>query len=306
MTCPFCKKEIKDNAQFCPFCGNKIPDSTVHIRASTNVNDSQRVRYCKNCGKPCSPGQVFCPDCINSLSAGEERNNKKRKSFPIFPLIILMILLLAGGLLGLSFATGLLSVPGFSGVKGNNDNQDTHPELSTTDEEDLEGDQSNSVEIAVIGDSSDKKTSEQRHRYEVISADISWINANRAAKEAGGHLATITSADEYTEICRIASESGLKYLWIGAYLTSTDMNWGDKGTWVTGESWDYEKWYPGEPSIEDTDGTKENYLCIWNVLYDERDIGWTFNDQRNDIVKDFPECAGKVGYIIEYGDGFSS
>ena len=52
--------------------------------------------------------------------------------------------------------------------------------------------------------------------------------------------------------------------------------------------------------IDTTDNEEELYLCLWNAKYNDSEIGWTFNDQRNDIVGAFPSISGKVGYIIEF------
>ncbi|HCT90573.1 MAG TPA: hypothetical protein DF613_04195 [Lachnospiraceae bacterium] len=137
------------------------------------------------------------------------------------------------------------------------------------------------------------------HTYEVLAGDMSWQEAKSICEEKGGYLATITSKAEYKEVCKLADKSDLTYLWIGASLQSDADEW-SAISWLTGEEWSFEKWYPGEPSKEDADGTKEYYLCLWNAKYDDEDIGWTFNDQRNDIVGAFPSIAGKVGYICEY------
>lgn len=135
--------------------------------------------------------------------------------------------------------------------------------------------------------------------YEIIAGDLSWHEAKLACEERGGMLASINSAEEYQKICSIASESGLRYLWLGACLYSADDEWAN-ATWLTGEPWSYEIWYPGEPSKEDADGTKEYYLCLWDAKYDGEEIGWTMNDQRSDIVADFPTVSGKIGYVCEY------
>ena len=35
---------------------------------------------------------------------------------------------------------------------------------------------------------------------------------------------------------------------------------------------------------------------MWNV----QQSGWTFNDQRNDLLSVLPQVSGKVGYVIEF------
>lgn len=146
---------------------------------------------------------------------------------------------------------------------------------------------------------SESKAPEIIHTYEVIAGDLSWEDAKNACEERGGYLATITSEEEYEKISEMADRSGLTYLWLGAKLQSDTEEWKQAG-WITGEDWTFDNWYPGEPSRQDTDGTKELFLCMWKAKYNEEEIGWTFNDQRNDIVGAFPKIAGKVGYVCEY------
>ena len=154
--------------------------------------------------------------------------------------------------------------------------------------------------IASYGDTARAGGSGKVSTYQVVAKDISWADAEREAEAAGGHLAVITSREEYDKICSLADESGLTYLWLGAKLDSISENWDEKG-WITGERWTYDNWYPDEPSkIDASDNAEELYLCMWNVKYNGSSLGWTFNDQRNDIVADFPEVSGKIGYIIEF------
>lgn len=145
----------------------------------------------------------------------------------------------------------------------------------------------------------EQETKNTVHHYEIVAADISWRDAKTACEERGGYLATITSQEEYDQICELANPSGLTYLWLGATLYSDDDEW-ENDSWITGESWTFDNWYPGEPSKHDTDGTNEFYLCLWNAKYDGNDIGWTFNDQRNDLVTAFEFTKGKVGYVFEF------
>lgn len=136
--------------------------------------------------------------------------------------------------------------------------------------------------------------------YQYVKKDISWNEAEWEAENVGGHLAVITSEEEYNKVCDIANESGLKYIWIGARIDSISDDWSDNG-WITGEDWTFDNWYPNEPSRIDTnDNEEELYLCLWNAKYNDSEIGWTFNDQRNDIVGAFPSISGKIGYIIEF------
>ena len=141
------------------------------------------------------------------------------------------------------------------------------------------------------------KTTAHNSRYEVIKADVTWEEANRACISKGGHLATITSPEEEAEIIAVAESSLIERLWMGGYTTN-DINGNAVGHWVTGEQFGYQNWYSdSEPSRFDSDNAAEFYLMFWKI----GDV-WSWNDQRNDLVnsKYSKTYKGKMGYIIEY------
>ena len=183
------------------------------------------------------------------------------------------------------------------------ENQETDTKVQTKSETEYAETEENKKTVSESKEEtstvSESKAPEIIHTYEVIAGDLSWEDAKNACEERGGYLATITSEEEYEKISEMADRSGLTYLWLGAKLQSDTEEWKQAG-WITGEDWTFDNWYPGEPSRQDTDGTKELFLCMWKAKYNEEEIGWTFNDQRNDIVGAFPKIAGKVGYVCEY------
>lgn len=133
-------------------------------------------------------------------------------------------------------------------------------------------------------------------RYEFIKADVNWEDANTECIKRGGHLITITSDAEMAEAVKLAEANGASYVWMGGYTSVRSST--AYGHWITGEMFNFQKWYPGEPSRDDVDGTPEMYLMLWKVDSN----GWTWNDQRDDLFT--PELAhifkGKTGYICEY------
>ena len=123
--------------------------------------------------------------------------------------------------------------------------------------------------------------------YQLVAADVTWEEANYAANQAGGHLVTITSEEEYNKIVKLLGDTKLMYIWLGARSTNGTF------AWVTNEEFSYTKWYEGEPSGKDMDGTVEDCLCLWHVTSE-----WTENDQRN-ALNSVNGTSGKIGYIIE-------
>ncbi|NLT08240.1 MAG: VWA domain-containing protein [Ruminococcus sp.] len=134
-------------------------------------------------------------------------------------------------------------------------------------------------------------------RYEVVKADLTWEEANAECIKRGGHLITITSDDEMAKASKLAQDAGLKYVWMGGYTSIRGSS--AFGHWITGENFNYQKWYPGEPSRNDKDGEPEMYLMLWHVTDD-----WTWNDQRNDVfhIPGLTYFSGSTGYICEYED----
>lgn len=126
--------------------------------------------------------------------------------------------------------------------------------------------------------------------YEVVTADVSWADAEAAAEAKGGHLVVIDSAEKWTRVAQLADESGLTYVWIGLHRT-------DSGelAWVKDNIDPVYNWASGEPSVHDTNGAAEDYVLITRTS-----DGWYYNDCIGDPAGRYPQFySGKIGYIIE-------
>ncbi|HET6428249.1 MAG TPA: lectin-like protein [Phycisphaerae bacterium] len=84
--------------------------------------------------------------------------------------------------------------------------------------------------------------------YEVISSEgISGRDrAHYQAWKAGGHLVTITSAEENDFVTSLLTP-GQTY-WIGGYQTSDGIEPDGGWRWSTGEAWEYSNWAGSGPS----------------------------------------------------------
>lgn len=118
---------------------------------------------------------------------------------------------------------------------------------------------------------------ENGHYYKRYrQADVyTWYEAERRCEEMGGHLVTVTSAEEYDVVKRIKK---MEHTWLGA----TNLNSGDEFEWITGEPFTFSDWRGGEPSnslgvehyiqIVDTGGWNDtpgigagdSYICEWD------------------------------------------
>lgn len=96
------------------------------------------------------------------------------------------------------------------------------------------------------------------HYYNVVLASdgISWDDANAHAQAMGGHLATLTSADENAFVFGLVDhpefwvnhEGGMFGPWFGLLQDPNAQNPNDGWGWVTGETFAYSNWTPGEPN----------------------------------------------------------
>ena len=135
-------------------------------------------------------------------------------------------------------------------------------------------------------------TPEPESTYQLFIENVTWEEARDLCVERGGHLVTISDADELATVTDLAETYGVSLVWIGFYR-------GEDGAihWVDGEEIDYYIWGDGEPSGHDTDGTAEDYGLLWHT-----DGGWIYNDSRNDPVSAYPGIySGNIAYICEYG-----
>ena len=143
------------------------------------------------------------------------------------------------------------------------------------------------------------------HSYEAVAVPegISFVDAQLAAEEKGGHLATIASKEENEFVFKVVDDE--KYWsaqgtngfgpWLGGYqdgeATDPKKDW----KWVTDEDWKYDDWSPGagEPNDggDNTEDHGEDYAHFFCFGSAGREAKW--NDSGNDAV-------GIVGYVIEW------
>ncbi len=144
----------------------------------------------------------------------------------------------------------------------------------------------------VVGEASEEETSVLKeygeHTYQIISIDrLSWSEAKAICEEAGGHLATVTSAEEQAFI-ETLNETDL-YYWIGGFCEVIGQ-W----KWITGETWEYECWMDGEPNNGSPIGGDENRLTIWPHAWN--DLSDNNIDQSNGFVCEW-DCTGEITAI---------
>ncbi|DAC58162.1 MAG TPA: hypothetical protein D7I03_06175, partial [Candidatus Poseidoniales archaeon] len=108
-------------------------------------------------------------------------------------------------------------------------------------------------------------------RYELATDELSWNEHNDRALAMGGHLVSITSAEENELVARIA---GGRTVWIGGMRKGSGNGPGaEHWCWCDGQPWIYANWAPGEPNNY---GGNENRIHLYgqNKLWNDVGEGW--------------------------------
>ena len=125
-------------------------------------------------------------------------------------------------------------------------------------------------------------------RYLAALTRVPWLQARTLAEKAGGHLITITTAEEQALLLEKILPSlgpaarGVQF-WLGATDEAAEGNW----RWVTGEPWEFVEWAYGEP----------NGAASKNFLATTRQAGNRAWSDSNDVN---PSIAG---FILEWDPG---
>ena len=141
-------------------------------------------------------------------------------------------------------------------------------------------------------------TGNNGHYYEVVAAPegVNWNDANAAAIEAGGHLATISSAEENALVFSLIDDDPLwQYLfsrsfgpWIGGVQPAESPEPAGNWQWVSGETFLYEAWGNNEPN----NSGAEDRIQFFNDPTPALEPGPLWNDVRSN--------ASALGFVIEY------
>jgi len=183
--------------------------------------------------------------------------------------------------------------------------------------------QTGGADAAAVGHS-------ERYRAVVVPEGLSWEDAKARAEADGGHLATITSAEENALVYALIAENPDIWVnidgtamvdrkentiqvsvgpWIGLYQERGASEPAGGWSWVTGETSDYTNWLSGATAVTaepNNLGGIEHYGHFFAAGLDTRADTW--NDMPNDPVTDFAqagiEITGEVhaprGYIVEF------
>lgn len=135
------------------------------------------------------------------------------------------------------------------------------------------------------------------HFYEFVAqTGLTWHEARDAAEASSfagteGHLATIGSAAEQQFLQTTFSSQSFLESWLGGWQEEgrpPEEGW----HWVTGETWTYTNWAPGEPNDK---GGDQRFLMMWGDQAATADHRWRWGDDHPDT-----DLSWNHGYFVEY------
>ena len=125
-------------------------------------------------------------------------------------------------------------------------------------------------------------------RYKAIKGALTWEEALADAESKGGHLATITSEDEWHAVNQVLGKVPNGY-YLGGTGEKTEGVW----EWITNEVWNFTKWAKGEPNnVFRKQYGDEDHLQTWTQTADGNRLWNDIYDEKN---------PWSHGYILEFG-----
>ena len=133
------------------------------------------------------------------------------------------------------------------------------------------------------------------HVYQFFDTGITWDKAKKYCENLGGHLATITSAEEQAQIEKLIANGTKNNYWLGGNIENYELSW------ITGESVDYTNWASGQPD------NYQNDDCLEILRVQDASLmpyHWC-DTNRNAVVDNFDSAFFGVenfGFICEWED----
>ncbi|MDO5540499.1 MAG: C-type lectin domain-containing protein [Eubacteriales bacterium] len=145
------------------------------------------------------------------------------------------------------------------------------------------------------------------HHYEVVRKDVTWSEAQEECEAKGGHLAVLTSQEEFNYVSDLIKEAGCQgcSIWVGGsskYSTQFGYYWiAPEGEYNMINSSFLPFWLDGEPSYTGlTESGAEVEEDSVAMLYIKSEDRFYLNDAPDDILRAAPSYAGIIAYVCEY------
>ena len=143
------------------------------------------------------------------------------------------------------------------------------------------------------------------HRYVLYNSGKTWTEAEQWCEKNGGHLASITTENEWNNVKDLLCQLNGINTWLGAENTSGSWKWASGEAWSTTDTW--YPWANGQPNCA---YNAEHYLGSFGggfYLYDSHYCQW--NDFANEPIEDevgafvFEEGTYNISYNPNGGNG---
>lgn len=157
------------------------------------------------------------------------------------------------------------------------------------------------------------------HTYALFTNEMNWKAAKAYCEEVGGHLVTITSAEENQYL----TDTFVAPLGSGVSIGFTDEEVEGEFVWVTGEAADYTNWEEGEPNNENdenyamiqssgewNDGHLDEedwpFICEWDTEIVFVEVQTLYRNQTMDVPTDYladPTCTSTDSAVVSTSGG---
>ncbi len=121
--------------------------------------------------------------------------------------------------------------------------------------------------------------------YEYYDVSMPWSQANEFCEKQGGHLVTISSAEENELVYNIAKNYDKSYCWLGATDYSSEGKW----YWAKSENITYKNW----TSIQPDNGEGIEHFMVMYITGDNL-------KKWNDISNNSAYHKNLLGFVCEY------
>lgn len=275
----------------------QIPNNNPYVANNPTYHTNQN-----------SPNNIFYQENIETPLSQNSQTDKKKRSvllpvmvcIAIFAIVTTVLLLNKDRLFSSKTKTDNQTA---SAANTSNKRQDTANEKNNNKKQDntiTEETEAATKEPEPTKTPEPTSDPEGIHSYKVKKGDVTWKEANSAAKGDHSHLATANSEKEWKAILKVAKKAqktkGINVFWIGAKRNQYEDTyyWQDS---VGNDLYNNPHWMDGEPSYYDSSVDKEEYYV--ELMYIKSSDSWVLNDAPNSITAWY---SGKIGYIVETED----
>lgn len=103
MKCPYCSKEIKDDAAFCGFCGKQVPPKLLEEASPSPPSEEKKTEVSE------SVNSIPCESVKQTQKKTKDKTKKKSTALKVL-LILILLAFVGGSVLGFLTVRGVISI----------------------------------------------------------------------------------------------------------------------------------------------------------------------------------------------------